>query len=385
MHDYKNGRRHKLFNALRVFLSFRLSLDTKCFGSYCWYCSDKCFCLNASGLNYSSIDSSGKIVRYCTSNCYEALNKSTSLKLATLKLPGDLESSKIMKLKAEVSGMIIGDDPASVVHSTLIIYIKEEDLDSFPASVFYQSRTYYLQTFYKCSNYSNVPELLNAMGVSNVGVDGLIGSTMSMLITSFQQSHVLTASEFRYKLMEEHELQLSHAITDSCLPVPLLKSKILDMTTLLQEANDKPEQVKKDIIKSYIISESQFMMVKENLPPNCALTVEFVTDNREVKFDCRNDSNYSEEFCLIAEQASLILISRVNVLLKTPFKEDNKLNEDLYKCLSELYAKIEMCLRKLPTSMKQNIADHTGNMDFLIHSLPKLTSLLFCGKTTINS
>lgn len=378
--------------AISCILTIRLSIDTKCFGTYCWYCIDKCcFCLKASGSNYSSVASGGKILRYCSVECMKKLNEVSPLQLSVTKPAKGFElgtnlNTGFLRLSIQGSGMLSNDEPPAITNASIILYVGKALEEVHPTSLFYYCRSHHLQTFCCCSDVSSLSEVL-AMEKSVVGLDEHTKCIISLLLNFCQQHKmsVVSSSHFYSVLLKQCEnASLPMASIGYCMLLPVLKMSMLDIGLISQNhetscksTNGDPDCVQ--AVKTGLVTEYQFRKLEEIVPPNCALTVEFTNQIRAVQFnDC--DFICDRNFSSLVRQVCLILISRIDELLETDLKDDNKSNEPLYDNLTQLYIKIEECLEKMPIMMRQDVCDMAWKAKCFISKLYILTSMLYNGK-----
>ena len=331
----------------------------------------------------------GKMLRYCSSECFSNLAVTSQLKLTVSATSGCLLSLK-------VTGSCIFTYDESVIHLKLLIYLqKGTEEDSYPLLFFYQSRTDHLQAFFECDNFSTLADILKASKLSlsdNTGI-GFIATLVSVPL----EAQSLSSSEFYSKLAAHRDssqgaIPLSSSTIPYPLPVPLLKASLLDIESLSKEKNasNEPNTKQKELTggcvevsnpcqQKFKLTEKQFAEAQQLAPPNCAMGVEFFTDLNLVQFD-GSCSMLNEGYISLVKKLFLILLHRVNQILQLPLKDDNRSNESVYEQLSLLYAKTELCLNLLPSAVKSFVGDYAQDMCHFISNLTKLTNILYCGK-----
>lgn len=347
----------------------RLSIDTKCFGAYCWYCIDKCcFCLKASGSEYSNVTSGEKILRYCSVECMKKLKEVSPLQLSVMKPEKELEQGtnmrpEFLRVKIQGSGILPNDELPAVVNVNVLLYVEKSIEEIYPVSLFYSCRSHHLQTFCYYNDVSSLSDLLTLEKSTFDLNEGIIS-----LLLNFCRHHqmsVMNSKQFYCALSRQYEnAPLSMVSTVYSMLLPVLKVSMLDINLITQNhetTNGEPDCAR--AVKTGLVTEYQFRKLEEILPHNCALTVEFTNQIRTVHFNNCN-SVPDSSFCSLVKQVCSILISRIDALLEADEMDDIKSNEGLCDKLTQLCIKIELCLAKIPSMMNQDVCDMAGRQKF---------------------
>ena len=315
------------------------------------------------------------------------LKEVSPLKLSITKLDNGLGT---LKVSIQGSGILSNDEPHAVYSSTVLIYVGtalKEHSEIFPTSLFHSSRSHHLQDFHHCSEVSSLSQVL-ALVEKSTRDHEYIKCVVSLLLEFFQQHPAsnISSSDFYCEMLKQCDMveAASLSTVDKLYPLllPLLKIRILDINLISQKSSISEESTRGESnCTQAVVTEYQCLELKEIVPPDCALTIEFTRDIRAIQFSAC-DSAVDIIFCSVVKQVCLILISRINALFGT-IKDDDEPNEDFYNNLIDLYFKVEECFMNMPTMLQQDVCDKAGEAHFFIRKLKKLTNLLYAGKYII--